>query len=246
MSGKSDNLTLYIFVLILNLIFPVLSYTFTSFGPQSERYDVDLSTDALDRIGLTLVDGESHNLTWEGDWVVYSLLNVTVRCRWYSVKAPNTFPAEYNDGIQFQKQSGISRAFDNWFLPYFVPVKSLSSNEWFNELRNDTIIRDWDPVYNWSRFVLQDGHHLFVTPFESHQNISKSIWEDGTLNVTIAKSFDDTEQRFNFWSFVGWYTSLLIGDQSWGLPDIFSWIIRILAAVSIFAAIMLTKDLTRV
>ncbi len=246
MSERGSQTSLYIFVLVINLLFPVISYTFTTFGPRSERYDVDLDPDALEKIGLTLVDGESHNLSWGGGWAEYSLLNVTIRAAWENHREPNILPFEYTDGIQFQKRSGISRATGTWLLPYFVPVKSITSNEWFNILRNDTILRDWNTEHNWSRFVLSDGHHLLITPFETHGNISHAIWIDGNLNVTVLKSFDETEDRFNFWSFIGWYTSLLIGDQSYGLPDIFSWIIRILAAVSILAVILLTKELTRV
>lgn len=225
---------------MLNLIFPVLGYTFTAFGVQSDRYELSIDADSLMTIGLNLVDGESYNLTWEGDWIYYELLNTSIRARWDTFR---TVGLIYEDGIRFQKQSAISLAFDIWLTPYVVNVKSLSSNEWYGTLRNDTIIRDYDTTFNWSRFVLEDGHHVFVTPFEDHGNITKAIWEDGTLNVTLAKSFEEAGERFNFWRFIGWYGSLLIGDQSWGLPSMFSWVLRILGALSIYAVIMLSREL---
>lgn len=236
-------ISLYIFVLILNLVFPVMSYTFTTFGPESGTYDVDLDPNSLMMIGLNLVGGESRNITWEGDWVEYTELNVTIRLRWMNIF--NLFSPD-DDGIVFQKPSAIGSAFGEWVFPYGVSVKSLLTNEWETEARNDTIIRDYDPEFNWTRFVIGDGHHIFITPFENHGNITEAIYVDGTLNVTIARSFDQTEDRFNFWSFLKWYNSLLIGSDAWGLPSVFSWVIRLLAAISILAAIMLVKDLTRI
>lgn len=220
-----------------------MSYTFTTFGAETGRYETDLDPDSLMIIGLNLIDGESHNLTWEGDWIEFTELNISIRAQW-NTHERLTEPDE--DGIRFERKSAISSAFNNWAFPYTVSVKSMLSNEWFTDARNDTIIRDFDPEFNWTRFVLFDGHYIFITPFETHGNITEAIFDDGTLNVTIAKSFDESEDRFNFWSFIRWYYSLLIGGSSWGLPSVFSWIIRILAAISSLAAILLIKELTRV
>lgn len=231
--------TLWVFILILNIVFPVLGYTFTAFGEMNERYELDLNPDSLMSIGLNLVDAESQVLTFgAAGWEEYQLLNVTLRAKWARHRIVALI---FQDGIRFQKQSAISKAFDVWLTPYTVEIKSVASNEWFVVLRNETIIRDFDQEFNWSRFVLKDGHHLFVTPFTTDGNITKAVYQDGVLNVTVAKSFDEEDTTFNFWRFVGWYTSLLIGDASWGLPSIFSWVIRILAALSIFAAIMLAR-----
>lgn len=239
MSGKGGMTRLYIFVLVLNLVFPVLGYTFTAFGQSPERYETTLDPDSLMTIGVNLVDAESHNLTWEGPWVYYELINVSIRAKWASHRLLG-LPNE--DGIRIEKQSALSKAFNNWMFPYTAPVKSILSNEWFTDLRNDTMLRDFDLTYNWSRFVLKDGHHIFITPFADDGNMSKAIYVDGALNLTVAKSFD-TETNFNFWRFVGWYSSMLIGDQSWGLPVVFAWVLRIIGALSLFATIMLTREL---
>jgi hypothetical protein len=240
--GGSSLTRLYIFVLMLNLIFPVMGYTFTTFAEQSERYELDLDQDSLMTIGINLVDGESHNFTYGNKtWVEYSLLNESVRARWDNFRLTGLI---YQDGFRFQKQSAISKAFNSWITPYTVSVRSLDSNEWFAILRNETIIQDFDTEFNWSRFVLKDGHHVFITPRTvGDQNITKAVNHDGELNMTIAKSFEEAGERFNFWRFISWYGSLLIGDQSWGLPSMFSWIVRILAAISMFAMIMLTREL---
>ncbi len=241
MSNNGGMTKLYLFVLILNLIFPVLAYTFTAFGETEERYETELDPDSLMTIGINLIDGETHNLTWKGEYIYYQLINVSIRAQWDTHRLTGLI---YQDGIRFQKQSAVSLSLENWWYPYTVEVKSILSNEWFFELRNETILRDFDTNYNWSRFVLKDGHHVFITPFADDGNMSKAIYVDGALNVTLAKSFD-TETNFNFWRFLGWYSSMLIGDTSWGLPSMFAWVIRILVALSIFAVIMLTKELIR-
>ena len=237
--SESSMVKLWIFVLILNLIFPVLGYTFTSFGNQAEQYELAINADSLMAIGLNLVDGESHNITWDGVHAEYGLLNDSIRVEWAHFRQGAS--AIFYDGVSFFKQSTISKAFNTWFGRYTVAVKSVGTNQWFFTLRNETIVQDFDTEYNWSRFVLEDGHHVFITPFAADGNITKAVYTDGYLNVTLAKSFDAADTTFNFWRFVGWYTSLLVGDQSWGLPSMFSWVIRILAALSIFAAIMLAR-----
>jgi hypothetical protein len=244
MSTERSAVSLYIFVLVLNLVFPVMSYTFTAWGSQSENYELTLDPDDLMTIGLNLIDGESHNHTFgSGEWKYYSLMNVSTRARWDTFRVVG---AVYYDGIRFQKQSPISLAFNSWLSTYTVEIKSLLSNEWFVVLRNETIVRDFDTEFNWSRFVLKDGHHIFITPFANDGNITKAVYDDAHLNITLAKSFDESEERFNFWNFITWYGSIVIGSRSWGLPSIFSWVIRILAGISMLTVILLVKELTRV
>ena len=240
MSHSAKMTGLYIFILMLNLVFPVLGYTFTAFGAQSERYEMDLDADSLMTIGINLRDGESHTFVFNsGTWEYYTVINISIRAQWGTHELL-TLPDE--DGIRLEKQSALSKAFNNWWIPYTVPVKSVASNEWFTDIRNDTIVRDFDPEFNWTRFVIKDGHHVFVTSFLDDGNITKAVYVDGILNMTIAKSFDE-DTTFNFLRFLGWYSSLLIGDQSWGLPPVFSWVIRLLGALSVFAVVMLTRDL---
>lgn len=243
MSEGGGNTRIYIFVLILNLIFPVLGYTFTSFGGAPEDYETTLDPDSLMTIGLNLIDAESHNLSYNSGWVYYTLINDSIRAQFMdNVIGPGL--QVLGDGLTFQAQSSLSLAFDSWVIAYQVNVKSILTNERMKYLTNETIIRDYDSDYNWSRFILMDGHHVFITPFSTDGNITKAVFDDAHLNVTIAKSFDE-EEKANFLTFIGWYSSLIIGDQSWGLPSVFAWFLRILGALSVYAFVMLTKDLIR-
>ena len=125
MSHSASMTRLYVFVLVLNLIFPVLGYTFTSFGEQAERYELALDPDSLMAIGLNLVDAESHVLTFgDAGWDEYSLVNVTIRAQWARHRIVALI---YEDDLRFQKQSAISLAFDIWLTPYVVEVKSILS-----------------------------------------------------------------------------------------------------------------------
>jgi len=146
------------------------------------------------------------------------------------------------DGVGLQKQSAVGQAFLGWLNPYRVSVKSVLTNEWLKLMSNDTIVRDWNGDYNWSRFILADGHMVFITPFLGHGNITRAVYEDAHINMTIAKTFEQ-ETDFNFWRFVSWWSSIMVGANSWGLPSMFSWVLRILGALSVFATVMLTKEL---
>jgi len=243
MSGNGAMTRIYLFVLILNIVFPVLGYTFTSFGGSPEDYEISLDENSLLVIGINFVDAESHDLEYNGAWKYYVLLNSTIRARYMDDFPFSTLYAP-EDGIGFQKQGVISKAFDSWFMPRSVGVKSVLSNIWMRQISNATIITEWNEEFNWSRFILQTGHQVFITPFATDGNITKAVFEDAHLNCTIAKSFEE-DTSFNFWTFIGWYTSLMIGDQAWGLPSMFAWVLRILGAISVFAVVMLTKELIR-
>jgi len=193
--------------------------------------------------GISLVDAESHNLSYNGGWQYWTLINVSIRAQFMDNVRDPWFTI-VGDGVGFQKQSSIGIAPNTWAVPYRVAVKSVATNEWTKHIANDTIIRDWDSDYNWSRFIIADGHNVFITPHDDHGNITKAVYEDAHINCTIAKTFE-ADTNFNFWRFLGWYTSIMVGANSWGLPSVFSWVLRILGALSVFAVVTLTKELIR-
>jgi len=233
---------LYVFILVLNLVFPVLGYTFTTFNQDFEDYDISLDSDSLMMAGITFVDAQSDNVTYNGEWIYFEIQNKTTRFRFMDdIRDP--YITIVGDGIATQRRTPVSQALDNWLFPYRVQVKGVKSNNWLKAMFNYSIINEWNTDYNWSRFILMDGTNIFITPFSGH-NISHSVYVAGTLNVTIAETFKE-ETEFNFWQFIGWYSSLMMGSQSWGLPSVFSWIIKIFSALSILALVLLTKEMIR-
>jgi len=242
MAETGGRLSLYVFILILNLVFPILGYTFTTFGSEFEEFDINLDSDTLMMAGITLVSGETKNVTWNGEWVYFEIQNKTTRFR-FMENMRNPSIEIIGDGVATQRQTAVSLALNNWFFAYRLSVKGIKTGDWAKGMFNATIISEWEPNYNWSRFLLSDGTNFFITCF-SGENITKSVYEDGTLNITVAQTFDETT-NFNFWQFLGWYSSLMLGSQSWGLPPIFAWVIRLFSALSILALVLLSKEMIR-
>jgi len=240
MSETGGRLGLYVFVLVLNLIFPVLGYTFTTFGTEYEDYDISLDLDSLMMAGITFIDAESHNVTYEGEWVYFEIQNKTTRFRFMD-KIRDPWITILGDGINTQRHSPVSKALDDWNFANRIAVVSYKTGKSEKAMFNASIIAEWDATYNWSRFRLFDGTNLFITPF-SGTNITKAVYIDGTLNITVAQAFEETT-NFNFWQFLGWYSGLMLGSQAWGLPAIFGWVIKILSALSLLSLILLTREM---
>jgi hypothetical protein len=243
MSDNGARTKLYVFVLVLNIIFPVFGYTFTTFESDPEDYEISLDMDTLNMAGINLIDGESHNMTYNGAWVYYTELNTTIRAHFQDdIRDP--WITIIGDGIGLQKRGAVSIALDTWALAYTVSVKSWETNEWLKLISNSTIVRDYNEDYNWSRFILYDGTQIFVTSHESHQNITRAVYEDGHVNMTLGRTLEESS-AFNFRRFVTWYMSIMVGSNSWGLPSMFSWVLRILGAMSVFAVVLLSRELIR-
>lgn len=245
MSHTEGRLGLYVFILVLNLVFPILGYTFTTFGTEFEKYDISLDPETLMLAGINLVDAESHNVTYNGDWVYFEIQNKTTRFRFMDdIEDALIFRlTSIGDGIAMQRQTAVSLALNNWLFPSLVSVKGINIGVFDLAMFNASIVAEWDTDFNWSRFVASDGTNIFVTAF-SGSNITRSVYVDGTLNITIAETFEETT-NFNFWQFLGWYSSLMLGTESWGLPSIFSWILKLFSALSILALMLLAKEMIR-
>lgn len=243
MAQTGGRLSLYIFILVLNLVFPVLGYTFTTFGEDYGDFEVSLDSDALMMSGIELVDAESDNLTYNGAWAYFEVENKTTRFRFMDdIKDPSVFPIKtLGDGINTQRQTAIAKVLNTWYSKYRIPVKGVKSGLWLKAMFNSSIINEWDTQYNWSRFVLYDGTNIFITPF-SGGNITDAVYVTAKVNITVAKTIDESS-TFNFWQFLGWYSSLMMGTASWGLPPVFAWVIKIFSALSVLAMVLLTKEM---
>jgi len=242
MGESSGRLGLYIFILVLNLVFPVLGYTFTTFGVDYEDYDISLDPNTLIMSGIEFVDAESDFLNYNGNWVYFDIQNKSTRFRFMEdIRDP--WITVIGDGINTQRQTPIAKALDLWYSQFRVSVKGVKSGNWLKAMFNYSIINEWDTDYNWSRFILFDGTNIFITP-RTGWNITDAVYVTGALNITVAQTIDEAS-TFNFWQFLGWYGSLMMGSQSWGLPPIFSWAMKIFTALSILALTLLTKEMLR-
>ncbi len=242
MPNEGTNLRFYVFILVLNLVFPVFGYSLTNFPADAPtEYEIGLDPEDLEAIGINLVDAEGHNITYFNptNWVDYTELNKTYRAKFGYCRATGGV-LHLGDGVQIQTSS-VS-GWLAWFFGYNVPIKSVVSGISLEYVSNATIISDYNLNYNWSRFDLGTGEKLFITPYNPDWNITYAVQEMGHLNITIGKAFEQTT-GFNFMRFASWYVSIMVGGQAWGLPSIFGWITRILGALSILATIMLAREL---
>ncbi len=240
-----ENVRLIVFTLCLCLIFPVLGYSFTTFSISlTENWDISLDKDRLILAGIILNDAESHNVTFEGDWEEYTVQNQSVRIGWKSgIRDAGTLII-YEDAIFIQKKSPLGRFLNSWIFPQFMWVTAVKTGYTDKAIYNDTIVLNWDPVYNWSRFEVEDGMQCFITPINDTMNITYAVYTYGTLSVTLGEGWEETTD-FNFRNFVTWYLGLIIGDQTWGLPEVFTWLIRILSALTILSAVIIAKELIK-
>lgn len=232
---------LVIFMLIFSMLFAPLSYAFTMLGVDepTEYIETGLDSDAIISLGLTIANSQYENVTFEGGWFYYELNTLRVRVRWVNAT---------EDYFEFDSQSHPIEIFANtWFLPTDSQIikpdgLGLSRN---GTIKETDVISYYQSVYHWTRFIIKEfALNLFFAPDNNTISIIDQL-DSGTIKVVMARVTDETD-NFNFLSFVNWYWNLITGQNTFGLPPIFSWIIRIITAIQFVCAVWVTKDLLRV
>jgi len=222
----------------MSMIFPVLGYTFTNFPSGIGDYDITLTAESLMLAGITLEDAESHNVSWGGPFQYYTIGNVSLRSAW-DEDWHDPWITPIGDGLVVERQGTFG-----WLDPGKLNLKSQVTGITKRVISNVTIVNEYDINYNWTWFTTEHGSQVFITPYVRGQNITYAVFNEGHLNVTIGSAIEETG-NFNFMKFINWYTSLLIGELSWGLPPVFSWIVKIISAITILSVILLAKELIR-
>jgi len=235
-ANSEGYIKLYITTLVIALVFPVLGYTFTNFPSAMGDYDVSLSAESLMMAGITLEDAESHNITYGGPFRYYDIGNISLRSAWdENWKDPWITPL--GDGLVVERQGTFG-----WLDPGKLNLKSQVTGITKRVISNVTIINEYDINYNWTWFTTEQGSQLFITPFIRGQNITYAVLTQGQLNVTLGSALEETG-NFNFMKFVNWYTAILIGETTWGLPSVFSWVLRIISGITVLSVVLLAKEL---
>ena len=232
----SNNLRLYIMTLTFSLIFPVLGYTFTNLPDSIGIYDVSLSAESLMLAGITLRDGETHDLTYEGGFQYYDIGNKSYRSAW-DADWHDPWITPIGDGVVVERPGLFE-----WWDPGKLVLKSWLTSATSKVISNVTIVNEWDINYNWTRFTTDSGFQVFITQYTRGVSINTAVFDEGHLNVTVATALEETS-NFNFQKFVAWYFSMLLGETSFGLPSVFSWLIRLISAISVLSSILLAKEL---
>lgn len=237
----SGTLKLVIFSFVISLLFPVFAYTFTSFGASPQDFDISLSYDALTDAGIVLADGESHNITFKSAWTEYTVQNISMRIKWVDSASNGDYFGHYI-------QNWIGALTGLWSLPrilnpYFGDVSSGVLSPY--GVNNLTVVTNWNPQYNWTRYKIKENAlEVFITPLASdNNNISKAIYETGTVTVTVGTQVFETG-GMNFIKFTQWYIGVVTGQgQGWGLPSFMNWIVRIFSFLTLLSAYLLATEL---
>ena len=86
---------------------------------------------------------------------------------------------------------------------------------------------------------------MFITDPLREGNITRAVMVDGNLTLTLAQDMAWAEEP-NIPSFMSWYAGLVTGSESWGLPDNFAIIVRIMTLLGIFSGVFLLSELRRI
>ncbi len=236
MDGATQRLVIFSFV--LSMLFPLFAYTFTTFGDDPGQFDFTLNVIQLENAGIKLGDAEVHNVTFGGVAQEYTVKNTTMRVQWKDRLLGNPYFAN-------QQQSVIEKILGTWLWPIEMALTLDGAPAFIlgNDLTNDTVVNNFNTEFNWTRYSLvENSLTVFITTLESdNNNMSKAIYETGTVTVTVASQVFGLEDP-NFRDFGNWYLQVVTGNSDWGLPDFMVWIVRIFSFMTLLAGVLLVKE----
>jgi len=215
------------FFLMFSMAFSYFSYALTFSTVAEGRWDISISVEELMATGILLGEADDLNLTYGAGWQDFTVNNTDMRVKW-------DWLAVYGDIFWFEthvKFFGIDFA---WM--------DMGIRDYGYHLHNSSIIIEWNNQTKWSRFKAKNGYEIFFTDPEQEHNITRAIFEDGTVTVTVAESITISE-NVNLMTFVSWYAGMITGTNSYGLPSIFNVIIQAISALSMLSVIILIKEM---
>jgi hypothetical protein len=84
-----------------------------------------------------------------------------------------------------------------------------------------------------------DVDAFFEDTNPARNNITAAICE-GQVTLILAKGWNMTSP--DFWTFVGWYAGMLTFSNTYGMPDIFVFLLWFITALSIIAVVLLARE----
>ena len=249
---------LILFVLIVNITFPVMAGALTSLNINANFDNSVLSTIDLLSDGIVLTNATSITLTYN--------VNQTE-----TYVAPDRIYSSWNiNGVAFQAQlNQIDKFFNTKYFLTNLDVTDTLGVSW-------TVVGDLDIV---AMFI----HYIPTSKILSEYNSDKGYahgkliyYSAGTTGTNIAVhqypsdiffSYNQTAYSTmtdalaggsiyvtygsiiatdaNYGNFISWYLGILLGNNTYGMPNEFLWIMRIFIAFSVLATVWLIKDLLR-
>jgi len=242
-----ENLKLIVMMLIISITFPIFSMGLIHFDAQeSSKFDIAISYQALLSAGIYLGDAVSHNVTYGGGYVYFNLNDTEVRVKWDDLGLDPATLLPIGDAIKVEKKSPLGRLMDSWVFPKRLYIFGEKTNYKSLYIYNSTIIQEWDEDYKWSLFRIPEEGLVMIIQYSPSvsNNITEAVYDDGMITITIGKSLDVNE-KVNFRRAIDWYVGLLIGDKAWGLPPVFTWIVRIITSLGVLAMVIFIKEMIK-
>ena len=227
MEGSTRYATFFI---IFTLVYTYFSYALAFSVVPQNRWDTTLDLEEIFASGILLGERDDLNISYGGvgtNWHYFNVNNTEIRVEWSWI---------VTIGDHFRLQTHVS------FFGVELAWMEMSINDYGNAIYNSSVIVEWNNQTKWSMFKCKNGYYLFFSdPLKEH-NITRAIYEDGNVTLTIAESisFDDD---VNMMTFISWYTGMITGTKSYGLPSIFNVILQAISVLSLLSVIILAKDL---
>ena len=224
MEGATKYATFFI---IFTIVYTYFSYALSFSVVPINRWDVSLDLDEIFASGIMLGEADDLNISYGSGWQYFTVNNTEIRVEWdYIVTI----------GDHFRLQTHVS------FLGIELYWVEMGINDYGYEIYNSSVIVEWNNKTKVSQFKCKNGYYLLFSDPELEHNITRAIYEDGAVTLTIAESisFDDD---VNLMTFVSWYTGMITGTKSYGLPSVFNVVLQVISVLSLLSVIILAKEM---
>jgi len=219
-------------LLFVSILFHYFSYSFTITAIDYSDYDISIDIVDLYASGIMIGEHDEANVSYSGTWVYMDINETELRFRW------THFPLGVGDALYAQIEAPFF-GFEMWIDFSWQNIKGQDF------IKNETIIDRWDSTNNWTMIHGLTGYVLFITDPLKEGNITRAVQEDGEITLTICENIAWAETP-SLNSFISWYFGLVTGTESWGLPDNFAIVVRVMTLLGMFSGIFLLSELRRI
>ncbi|MBA7491309.1 hypothetical protein ES702_01854 [subsurface metagenome] len=215
------------FFLIFSIVFTYFSYALTFSATPQDRWDITISVEEIMGTGILLGEADDLNLTWGSGYQYFTVNNTEMRVKW-------GWLAGIGDSIWLETHVT--------FFGIGLAWTPMGIRDYGNYLHNSSIIIEWNDQIKWSRFHPKNGYELFFTDPEQEHNISRAVYEDGIITVTVAESVDFGD-KVHLMTFVSWYAGMVMGTSNYGLPSVFNIVLQLINVLSLLSVVILVKEM---
>ena len=217
------------FFLVFSILFSYFSYSFSLAETPLGSWDLSIDRESLYAKGILLGEADEVNVSWTGDTFSYwyfSLNDTDIRVSWND--------SILGDRFLFQQHVFIFDQGIGW-----SPIKFRDYNYF---IYNSSVTGEWNNGTKWSHFSALNGYEIFFNDPEGLGDITRAIYEDGTVSVIVAESINYQTEP-NMRAFISWYANIVTGTNSYGLPPQFNIVVQLITALSILSLALLVKEM---